>query len=210
MIHSFKKILQYGVFEVDGELGIVDDLFFDERDEKIKYFVIETGGWLNHHKVLLSPKFIKAINWDNKQIILQLTKQQLIDCPDITEYPPESWHQKDFSVPIKMKKLDIIHLKSAKEILNYKVEMSNGEMGKVFDYEINDVLWIITRFIVDCGNWFNHKYKEVFYAKVKSIRWYDQTIHMNMTVKELELAPNVDPEEYAHKDSALEAYGPKV
>jgi hypothetical protein len=39
----------------DGDLGNVDESYFDDEAWTIRYIVVETGNWLSGHKVLISP-----------------------------------------------------------------------------------------------------------------------------------------------------------
>jgi hypothetical protein len=39
----------------DGELGTVDQFFFDDEIWAIRYLTVETGGWLVGRQVLISP-----------------------------------------------------------------------------------------------------------------------------------------------------------
>ena len=44
----------------DGELGTVDQVYFDDQTWAIRYFTVETGGWLGGRQVLISPMSISA------------------------------------------------------------------------------------------------------------------------------------------------------
>ncbi|MGD1095103.1 MAG: PRC-barrel domain-containing protein, partial [Bryobacteraceae bacterium] len=39
----------------DGELGTVDQFYFDDETWAIRYLTVETGGWLGGRQVLISP-----------------------------------------------------------------------------------------------------------------------------------------------------------
>src|SRR5438876_3455863 len=40
---------------VDGDLGSVKDLYFDDLTWTVRYLVVDTGGWLPGRQVLISP-----------------------------------------------------------------------------------------------------------------------------------------------------------
>ncbi len=52
----------------DGDVGRVKDLYFDTLRWKVRYFVVETGTWLRHRLVLLSPESVQAPTADAKRI----------------------------------------------------------------------------------------------------------------------------------------------
>ena len=47
----------------DGELGTVDQLYFDDETWAIRYLTVETGGWLGGRSVLISPISIVHTDW---------------------------------------------------------------------------------------------------------------------------------------------------
>jgi hypothetical protein len=49
----------------DGELGTVDQAYFDDETWAIRYLTVETGGWLGGRRVLISP--ISVVQWTFKQ-----------------------------------------------------------------------------------------------------------------------------------------------
>ena len=43
---------------VDGEIGSVDDLYFDDQTWSVRYLIVDTGKWLSGRKVLVAPDAI--------------------------------------------------------------------------------------------------------------------------------------------------------
>ena len=41
----------------DGDIGTVDQFYFDDEAWVIRYLTVETGGWLGGRQVLISPHF---------------------------------------------------------------------------------------------------------------------------------------------------------
>ncbi|MGO9720768.1 MAG: PRC-barrel domain-containing protein [Methylocella sp.] len=41
----------------DGELGTVDQFYFDDETWAIRYLTVETGGWLGGRQVLIWQRF---------------------------------------------------------------------------------------------------------------------------------------------------------
>ena len=72
----------------DGEVGIVQDFYFDDQTWTIRYLIVKTGDWLSGRKVLLSP--CSLVNEPGKpgSFLVNLTKEQIRNSPDIdTEKP---------------------------------------------------------------------------------------------------------------------------
>jgi sporulation protein YlmC with PRC-barrel domain len=67
----------------DGEVGIVQDFYFDDQTWIIRYLVIKTGDWLSGRKVLLSPFSLVNKSGKPTSFTVSLTKEQIRNSPDI-------------------------------------------------------------------------------------------------------------------------------
>jgi uncharacterized protein YrrD len=47
MLRSANRLMGFSIAATDGELGMVDNLYFDDRQWAIRYVVVDTGGWLS-------------------------------------------------------------------------------------------------------------------------------------------------------------------
>ncbi|MCW5981022.1 MAG: hypothetical protein KIT09_23270 [Bryobacteraceae bacterium] len=83
MLRSTKEIIGYKLAAVDGAIGSVDDLAFDDRTWEIRYIVGDTGGWLSGRQVLLSPASFGQPDWSNQTIPVSLNKRQIENSPGI-------------------------------------------------------------------------------------------------------------------------------
>ena len=61
----------------DGELGTVDQLYFDDETWAIRYLTVETGGWLGGKKVLISPRSAAKIDWNDRRVNLNVDRQTI-------------------------------------------------------------------------------------------------------------------------------------
>jgi PRC-barrel domain protein len=78
---------------MDGPIGEVTDLFFDDQHWTIRYVVVDTGGWLSGRHVLISPASIRDVDVANRRVIVILTRQQVRDSPDVDTHQPISRRQ---------------------------------------------------------------------------------------------------------------------
>lgn len=95
MLRSVKHLNGFTIAAVDGEIGKVKDIYFDDLTWKVRYFVVETGNWLVGRKVLLSPIALHAANMDSKTFPTSLTKEQVKNSPDIDTDKPVSVQQEE-------------------------------------------------------------------------------------------------------------------
>ena len=78
------------IHATDGELGTVDEFYFDDETWGIRYLVVKTGGWLSGREVLISPISAVRVDWKAKSLHVALTKKQVENSPDISTHQPVS------------------------------------------------------------------------------------------------------------------------
>lgn len=59
MLENAKRIKGYKLAALDGEIGRVKDLYYDDQHWTIRYLVADTGTWLPGRQVLISPWSLK-------------------------------------------------------------------------------------------------------------------------------------------------------
>ena len=55
MLFKAKTVKGYKLDSLDGEIGKVQEFYFDDRHWTIRYLVVDTGTWLTGRQVLISP-----------------------------------------------------------------------------------------------------------------------------------------------------------
>ena len=90
MLRNVRNLVGFGIRATDGVIGTVDDLYFDDQDWTIRYFVVNTGSWLTGRKVLVSPIAISSPAWITRVLPAALTKAQVEHSPDIDTRKPVS------------------------------------------------------------------------------------------------------------------------
>ena len=86
------------IHATDGEIGSVEEFYFDDATWGIRYLVVKTGGWLSGKEVLISPIAIKSVDWTAKLLYVGLTKKQVENSPDIDTHKPVSrQHEAEYS-----------------------------------------------------------------------------------------------------------------
>ena len=90
MFLSINDLQGYPIHATDGDIGQVDQFYFDDEAWTVRYLVIDTGHWLTGKRVLISPIAISGINRDRKIFNAGLTKEQVKNSPDIDTHRPIS------------------------------------------------------------------------------------------------------------------------
>lgn len=86
MLKSLKEMSGFALLASDGEIGTVDDFYFEESTWKIRYTVVDTGRWLPGRRVIISPLSIGRPDWENKRLPVALSRTTVEGSPDV---PPE-------------------------------------------------------------------------------------------------------------------------
>lgn len=93
MLHKVKSLIGFAIGATDGEIGKVDEFYFDDETWTIRYLIVKTGGWLSERKVLISPGALQNPDWENETFPVNLTKEQVKNSPDINTELPVSRQQ---------------------------------------------------------------------------------------------------------------------
>ncbi len=78
-LRSCKEVIDYHVHASDGDIGHVSDMLVDQKTWAIRYLIVDTSNWWMGHKVLIAPLWIEQINWPDKKVTVDLTRQQIKD-----------------------------------------------------------------------------------------------------------------------------------
>jgi hypothetical protein len=86
MFQSVKKMTGLNIKALNGDIGSVDQLFFDDHSWAIRYLVVSIGSLLNNRKVLISPAALDGIS--GHELFVEASIDQIRNSPDIdTEKP---------------------------------------------------------------------------------------------------------------------------
>lgn len=88
MMKSLKEISGFAIHATDGDIGSVEDFYFEDGTWKIRYVVVDTGHWLPGREVLLSLVALEPPDWERKKLPVTLTRQKVRESPDVTTELP--------------------------------------------------------------------------------------------------------------------------
>lgn len=74
----------------DGEIGSINDVYFDDAGWVVRYLVVDTGGWLSGRKVLISPRAVQRLDVEGRELQLSITRDQVKASPDYDSDKPIS------------------------------------------------------------------------------------------------------------------------
>jgi hypothetical protein len=97
MLLEIKDVMNCTIAAIDGDIGHVRDCYFDDEAWVIRYLVVETGTWLAHRRVLVSPMALGDPDWRIGKLPARLTRDQVLNSPGIdTDKPVSRQHEVEF------------------------------------------------------------------------------------------------------------------
>lgn len=231
MNKNIKVLIGFKLKETDGEIGKIEDFYFDDISWRIRYLVVKTGNWFTGHKVLISPKSLQQPDWENEEFSVNLTKDQIINSPEIDTEKPVSRQQEEqlykyypwgtywgsdpyaiggeilgatpgglyaggAEIPeersLVSKEDNDQHLRSTDKITGYKIHATDGEIGKVVDYIIDETTWKIKYFIVESGNWLDSRKVLLSTQWIHGVSWENSKVIVDVSMDEVKNSPEFD------------------
>ena len=215
MLSKAKALKGYKLASLDGEIGAVKEFYFDDRHWTIRYLVVDTGNWLTGTKVLISPVSLVEVRRDEQNIVVKLTRKQIEDSPSLESdkpvsrqfeedyrgyYPfivrdPEQWTESTH----RHKKWDP-HLRSTDDVTGHAVQASDGEIGRVEDFIIDDQSWAIRYLIIDTGNWWPGRSVLVSPRWIERVSWTESKVFVNLPQEAIKQSPEYNDESLLTRD----------
>lgn len=97
MIRSVKEMMSFEVVATDGQIGSVDDFYFDDERWAVRYVVVDTGRLLSGRRVLISPVSVSRTEWGEKRLLLSISRERVNNSPGIDTHQPVSRrHERDY------------------------------------------------------------------------------------------------------------------
>ena len=219
MLIKSKTLEGFKLNSLNGEIGKAKEFYFDDRHWTIRYLVADTGGWLTGKQVLISPYALAAADKQEEYITVDLTKQQIENSPSLSRDKPvsqqfetdyhgyygypmywgglsmwgadpyiqrdrEQWYE---STPAEKKGEP--NLRSTREVSGYHIQATDGEIGHVEDFIIDDQTWAIRYLIVDTVNWWSGKKVLVSPRWIEQVSWEESKVFINLPREIIQRSP---------------------
>ena len=93
MQRNIKSLIGYSMEATDGEIGKVEEFYFEDTTWLIRYLIVKTGNWVIYRKVLIAPQAIVVRDAAPGIFPVNLNKEQIRSSPDIDTDKPVSRQQ---------------------------------------------------------------------------------------------------------------------
>lgn len=210
MLYSVNDLTNYEISATDGNIGKVRGFYFDTESFEIHYLVVDTRRWLPGRTVLISPVEVGRPDMNEKQLPVNLSKEQIRNSPAIDEDSPMTSSLEDLNAYYGWRKSlreeelteasiygsefpeDEIELRSTHEVIGLYVESEDGNIGHVEDFVIDEQDWIIRYMVIDTANWWPGKKVLVSPDWLEEIGWDENKVFVHATREEIKNSPEFD------------------
>lgn len=249
MLTPFEQLRGYELAATDGEIGDVQEFYFDDQDWTIRYFVVATGSWLRGRYVLIAPGVLREVDAQSGAIAVDLTREQVENSPPLdsekpvsrqyeqqlhrhynwdpnwvvpgaaglSAYAPAVFAQQEALAEQPIAKEPEAggdpHLRSSAELVNrYAIHAQDGEIGRVYDFVIDDDGWRVRYMVVRTGVWLG---KDVLLAPewIERISFDRREVFVNLprsAIKDASTYNNTLPISRAFEQRLHDHYGRKA
>ncbi|MDQ2947104.1 MAG: PRC-barrel domain-containing protein [Acidobacteriota bacterium] len=223
MIRSVQQMRGTGIEAADGLIGEVHDVYFEDNNWIVRYYVVDMGKWLPGRKVLIPSHVIRQTTPDHAGLPVDLTREQIRNSPDVDTDRPISrqaelvlyrhygwipyWSPLEPAVPVVLegdaaereREATSGHyggdpnLRSAKDVIGYYVTATDGEIGHIDDFLLDDESAKIRYAVVDTKNWLPGKHVLIAPEWIREIKWSESKVFVNATREAVRNSPEYNP-----------------
>ena len=196
----------YRLALTDAELGKVKDFYFDDSLWIVRYLVADTSGLLPGRQVLISPVSLNQVDEKQKKISINLSKEDVEFSPPIDLDKPVSrqdekkivnyytwpnyWEAKAHEVSEKKDP----NLRSMQEIKNYEICGTDGPVGYVKDFIIDDLDWSVSYMVVDTRKLIPGRKVLLALRWIREIDAEEKKVVVDVACDAVRSAPEYNPE----------------
>jgi uncharacterized protein YrrD len=203
MPHDLKELIGASVLATDGEIGSIRNFLLDDRSWMICYVVVDVGTWYKRRDVVLPIAAVEQPDWTKRIFHVRLTKAQVRDSPDVdTEKPvsrqqeiamKEYWGKMAYWVSTELEGGALIptgrkypvhtkedpDLRSAWGLTGYEVWATDGEIGRLEGFIMDESSWHLGYLDVKAGDWLLNRSVLIPTRWIESVSWADCQVNLH-------------------------------
>jgi sporulation protein YlmC with PRC-barrel domain len=81
-LRSTQALSGYHIQTSEGAIGHVTDFIMDDKSWAIRHLVVETGHWFSGKEIVISPKHIDRISYEESKVFVNVTKEAILEAPE--------------------------------------------------------------------------------------------------------------------------------
>lgn len=179
MLRNTQDLIGDKIHAVDGDIGRVASVLFDDRDWRVRYLAVDTGGWLGGREVLIPAPALDAARSSERRLAVALTRETIESAPGVGADPPAEQRHAEaqakhgglslFWAPPEEAELSArerteqrerrlreaearaanANLHSSRALRHYAVRGPDAPLGRLADLRIDDASWTVSDLVVE-------------------------------------------------------------
>lgn len=215
MERTINSLAGYRMEATDGDIGKVTDFYFDDETWTVRYLVLRTEDWLSGRKVLISPVALIEGPCKPGIFMVDLTIDQIRNSPGIDTDKPVSRQQeielyghyswkgywesgfyaqgvgeirevRDVPPGAKGRSAVDLHLRATGYVTGFHIHGTDGEIGHICDFIVDDQTWRLLNLVVDTGRLPDGKKVLVSVRHILQMQWNEYEIYLDGTMADIE------------------------
>jgi sporulation protein YlmC with PRC-barrel domain len=181
------------VTAADGDVGKVDDILFDAGRWRVRYLVVDAGGWMSRTDLILSSEALSRKWQGDSAICVNLTLEQIriasgtrndkpvsSDCATDEAVHYRNPHQPDAKEAVHDSEVETAksRLWSANTLVGCDVVANDGSAGTLDDLVADTQAWSIVQLVVDGKKWWPGGQVLVPPSCVSEIDWDSRSVRL--------------------------------
>jgi hypothetical protein len=157
MLFNASELEGFSIHATDGTIGDVNHFYFDDEIWMVRYLVVDTGTWLSGRRVLIPRFSIDHIDRRGRTVWVRLTCSQVENAPGTEFHRPVTrqhealligyygypyyWQDPgmyEITSDGPSPQSEDAHLQSSHDVTDFHIEASDGDVGHVEDFIIDD------------------------------------------------------------------------
>jgi uncharacterized protein YrrD len=98
------------------------------------------------------------------------------------------------------------HLRSTREVIGYRIQARDGEIGHVQDLIVDDELWYLRYLLIDTRNWLPGRKVLVAPAWAEQVSWVERKVHVDLNRETIKNSPEFDPSMPVNREYEVQLY----
>ena len=219
MLFTVASHQAYKLRTLDGDIGEVQEFYFDEQCWTIRYVVAATGTWLRDRQVLISPHALTSVAGERREISVALTKRQIETGPLLTRdtqvshgfeksyfeffgWPaywsgPHQWGAHRHIVRTRERRRPAMQraqgwmprLRSISDVNGHHIQAPDGEIGSIAGFLIDDETWEIRYVIVARRSWWSETKVLLAPEWIERVSWDKAEVHVALSRRDVRRSP---------------------
>jgi hypothetical protein len=176
-LRSTNDLTGYWLHAVDGPIGKVREVYFDDADWRVRHLVVDARGALRSRRVLVSPGAVTAIEPERRVIHVALTRAEVrgrpasdTDQPVAVQHRTEKRARHPWALELGAEALASVpealeppafaplnadgtpfdpHLRTTKVVTRLSLRATDGVVGRIDDLIVDEASWTVRYLVVE-------------------------------------------------------------